>query len=64
MQLLNKQCSWIKLNMIWNMLQGAWHFPISITQDTNSNAAYTGAVMAHEMGHNFGLLHDDGKINF
>ncbi|CAB3994598.1 disintegrin and metallo ase domain-containing 12-like, partial [Paramuricea clavata] len=38
------------------------NYSVGIESDTNSNAAFTGAVMAHEMGHNFGLLHDDGKI--
>ncbi|CAB4021413.1 disintegrin and metallo ase domain-containing 12-like, partial [Paramuricea clavata] len=35
-------------------------FSAGIDSDTHSNAAFTGTVMAHEMGHNFGLLHDDG----
>ena len=35
---------------------------MSYIQDMYSNAAFTGAVMAHEMGHNFGLTHDDGKL--
>ena len=35
---------------------------IFVLQDLNHNAAFTGAIMAHELGHNFGLRHDDGKL--
>ncbi|CAB4041303.1 disintegrin and metallo ase domain-containing 28, partial [Paramuricea clavata] len=35
-------------------------YSAGIDSDTMSNAAFTGVVMAHEMGHNFGLFHDDG----
>lgn len=37
------------------------HDSIYFNQDYQASLAFTGAITAHEMGHNFGLEHDDSK---
>ena len=37
------------------------HLALGVTQDTGRSSDYVGSIIAHELGHNFGMQHDDAS---
>lgn len=37
------------------------HLALGITQDTGHSSDYVGSIIAHELGHNLGMEHDDSE---